>query len=244
MSRRSLWLALSLAALAAIAAPSALDAQVMRMQMAEGTDVLRLHAGHILILRQSAEGVMVETIMREGGAAVALDLRKGDRLRAIDGVAIGSLAEATQAYRKVATGQVVSLAVQRGTEARSVRFPKPAPAAEGERTMAVQGAGGAGVGAWTTAGGNSATRLDIAGAQIEENGEGMPQVVNRTSHPAASAVALRVGDVVTAIGGRSIPALAGLVMRYGEVPVGGEVVLTVQRGSETVEVRFPKPADK
>lgn len=239
---------LLLAAAAALNAPRALHAQTVRMRAADGAEVLRLDGGHLLILRESGGTVVVESLLREDGQAAALDVRKGDRLRAVDGAAVATLRDAVQAYQRVATGQLLSLSLLRGADARVVRVAKPAPLPDGQRTLAIKSDGAAaaagGAGAWTTAGSGAAATVSIAGAQVGENDQGMPAVTHRTAHPAASAVALRVGDVVTAVNGRSLAALAGLVKLYGDIAVGQEVVLTIRRGSEELQLRFLKPEDK
>ena len=84
----------------------------------------------------------------------------------------------------------------------------------------------------------------IAGAHIRDNGQGMPEVVFRGSDPAADRVSLRVGDVVVAVNGRGISALAGLEFFYDQVASGDDVVLTIRRGGAEEVVRFAKPAGR
>jgi S1-C subfamily serine protease len=67
-------------------------------------------------------------------------------------------------------------------------------------------------------------------------------VTHRGSDPAAATVGLRTGDIITAVNGQPIAALAGLQLLYDRASVGAELVLTVTRNSTVIEIRFPKPA--
>jgi C-terminal processing protease CtpA/Prc len=107
--------------------------------------------------------------------------------------------------------------------------------------MAVTGSGG-GAGAWTTTAGSDGATFGFLGAEIGENGEGLPEVVNRRAHPLGGTVGLRVGDVITGFNGGPISALAGLKMKYEAAAAGTRIVLKVRRASEIVEVSFVKQA--
>jgi S1-C subfamily serine protease len=111
--------------------------------------------------------------------------------------------------------------------------------------MAVSGAPGQAPGAWVTAGQPSdVEEMQIAGARIRNNGDGLPEVVARGSHPAAAAVPLRTGDVIVSVNGKSIAALAGLELFYQPLDAGAEVTLVVRRSGREETVRFRKPNDR
>lgn len=224
-----------------ILSPAPVRAQQFSVSSAAGV-VVALPDGRLAVLVQSAEGVTVDgLVMGEGVPGAALDIAKGDRVLRIQGVAANALADVERAWDAAPTGAEVTLVLRRGSAPEhAVRFAKPAPGSG--RRMAVAG-GGAGTGAWVSADGPSnVTEMTIAGAHIRNNSEGLPEVSHRTSHPAAAGVALRVRDVIVAVNGKGIAALAGLELLYGKIEAGAEVELTVLRNGTQMNVTFTKPA--
>ncbi len=214
-------------------------AQTMTMRAGDGL-VLRVGVGSQVVVKTEGGAVVVEGVVNDA-AGSGPDLVRGDRIVRAMGTPIATTEALLNAISGVEVGAVVRLGIVRGAQAEReftfARQPRPSGA-----TMAVAGGEGAGQGAWTTAGSGGAAGFSIAGAGIIENNEGMPEVSHRGAHPAAATVALRAGDVITQVDGRSIAALAGLTMLYEKVAVGARVRLTVQRGGEVVEVAFDKPA--
>lgn len=204
--------------------------------------VIPLPGGRIAIL-QTIEGSVVVHGLVDGPAdsSAALDIAIGDRVTRFQTLRNPPLDSIRAGFRAIAAGAEVMLGLVRGAAAeRVVTFPNLAPG--NRQVMAVSG-GGAGAGAWVTGGAPSEVQeIVIAGAHIRNNAQGMPAVTHRSAHAAASTVALRVGDVITAVNGRPIAALAGLELLLGRAAVGEEVTLTVTRANATVSIRFPKPA--
>jgi serine protease Do len=230
--------------LAASIAFSRLEGQQMTMSSAGG-EVIGLATGQFAVLKTASDGVVVDNVITDPApaGAVRVGLEAGDRIVALQGEAVVALDLFVAAYRTIAQGTEITLRLSRAGRETAIRFPKPAPQ---QRMMAVGGAAGGPAGAWSAAspGGAAASTVTIAGAHIVENTQGMPEVSHRASHPAAASVALRVGDVITAIDGRSIAALAGLQLFYAAVPIDAEVTLKVRRANQDITVTFRKPADK
>ncbi|MGE0440437.1 MAG: PDZ domain-containing protein [Gemmatimonadales bacterium] len=224
---------------AAFVAASPLAAQGFTMSGAGGA-ALPLPDGRLAVL-QPVDGVLtVKTLVDGQGPGAAVDIAVGDRLVRIQDRDQPTAEQLTALLEAIPAGGEVLLRLVRGAAApREVRFPKPA--AGGGRAMVVTGGGGAGAGAWVTGGGDAPESLAIAGAEIRENGEGMPEVMSRRSDPAAVAVPLRVGDVIVAVNGRSIAALLGLTKFYGDAAAGSRIELTVVRGGRKMPIAFVKP---
>lgn len=231
-----------LALIAALIAPLGVRAQQTTMSRADG-EVIGIAPGRFAVLKAVSGVVTVDNVTTDPGTQSArVDLQAGDRLKSIQGQPVAELSSLLTSYRAIPTGSEVTLLVIRSGSDVAVTFRKPAPQA---RMMAVGGgAAGMPAGTWATAGSGASTSLSIAGANIIENQQGMPEVSHRTSHPAATTVPLRTGDVITRINNSPIAALLGLQMVYDKLAAGAEVRLSVQRGGETVQVSFSKPADK
>lgn len=208
-----------------------------RMQAMQG-EPLPLVAGQVAILQQQGAEIVVAGVVVDGDGP-RVDVQRGDRLRRFQQSTASDLVAVMQAFKALPVGAMVTLELQRDARTVSVRLPR-AEAPAGPMMIVGDGTSG-GAGAWTSSGGSS-KGFGIAGAQIIENEEGMPEVTHRAAHPASTTVSLRAGDVITAIDGRPIAALAGLEMLYGRVPAGTTVTLTVKRGKEQVSVAFAKPA--
>jgi len=197
-------------------------------------------------VRDGASGVVVASVIADSSAAAsAPDVRADDRIVAILGKPVTSLVHLMAAYDSATVGASITLRIARGSAPEHMlRFPKPAPAAGGQRMMVVGGdAGGAGV--WSMSNAPAGVgRVVIAGAHLADNTQGMPEVTHRESHPAASMVPLRIGDVVTAVNGASVAALRGVELLYGRLSVGDSVQLVVKRGGSELVLRFAKPADR
>lgn len=219
------------------AAPAA--AQQFSVSSAEGL-VLTLPDGRLAVLQSGANGVTVRGLVDgEPKSGDRIDIAIGDRVVRFQGLANPALERIKAAYEGLAVGGEVVVGLARGDGERVIRFPKPAPGAG--RLMAVAGASG-GAGAWTSSDGASGAKaVVIGGVHVRENTQGMPEVTHRESDPAAASIALRVGDVITSLNGRSIAALAGLEKLYQEVAAGASITLVVQRGGQPVEVAFRKP---
>ncbi len=216
--------------------------QQMRMERAEGS-VLVMPGGRLAVVVPDSAGLSVRGVV-EGDASVPgakVDIEEGDRIVSLQRVRMADMTRFMAAWDSIPEGTDVALGILRDGREHVVRFPRP-PQATGERHIAVAGAGG-GAGAWTSAapGAGGSTEVVIAGAHIRSNGQGMPEVVFRGSDAAAAAVPLRVGDVIVAVNGRSIAALAGLELLYGPLATGADVTLKVRRGDADEVVRFAKP---
>lgn len=224
---------LRIALLGALLAARLTSAQQMTMRMSNG-EVVATGPGQLLVVAARDSAVVVDGIVGD----VALDVRKGDRIVALQGMRVTDLSAFLATYRAVAVGGEVTLAIERASARHVVRFDKPAPMTNA--TMAVtNGAGGAG--AWTM-NAPATGGVSILGAEISENGEGLPEVTNRKSHPLAATLPLRVGDVLTAFNGRPLASLSGLQLWLDRVKVGEQVTLTVRRGTDVLTFTFAKPA--
>lgn len=213
-----------------------LAGQQMTMRMSGG-EVLAVGQGQVLIVKAEGRDVIVDGVVADGGTGPRVE--RGDRIIRFQGGAIASVQELMAAYRAAAVGTPMVLEVRRGAATHEVRFNKPVLAAG--TTRAVTGAGNSGAaGAWTSSAGG-ANAFALLGAELTENGEGLPEVVNRGAHPLASQLALRVGDVVTELNGHPIVALDGLRKWYSEVAVGQQVTLKALRRTETLTFTFTKP---
>jgi S1-C subfamily serine protease len=202
--------------------------------------VMAVAPGLLLVLRAEASAVTIDGVVADSGGGAPVDLQRGDRITSFQGIRGLTIERIMAAYDSATTGTEIAIGIVRtNASERVVRFSKPAVARGAPRTIAV--GAGVGTGAWASSAA-AAAAFEIAGAHIRENDQGMPEVSHRASHPAAATVPLRVGDVVTAIDGRKVAALAGLTMHYERATVGAEVRLTVARGKDSVEVKFNKPA--
>lgn len=211
--------------------------QTMTMRASAG-EVMAVAPGQLLVVNGAGDRVTVEGVVVD--VASTVDVRQGDRIVRFQGAEVRSLAALIAAYRAVAAGTPLTLGIRRGAIAHEVRFTKPAASAG--PTMAVQGGGGAsGAGAWTRSDG-AAEGFTILGAELKENNEGLPEVVNRTAHALASSLPLRVGDVAIEMNGRPIAALAGLQKWYAEATQGQSITLKIRRGAATHSFTFAKPA--
>lgn len=222
--------------------PAGLEAQQFSISSSGGV-VLTLSDGRLAVLQlRNGEIVIDGLVPPEREAGTPLDLRVGDQVVRFQADAEPTLARIEEAWKAVPTGAEVVIGVRReGGGTRMVTFAKPAET--GGRRMAVSMGGRSGAGAWVTGEGPSnVTEMVIAGVHLRNNAQGMPEVTHRSSHPAATSVSLRAGDVVTAVNGRGISALAGLELLYGRIGVGEEVLLTVTRAGAEVTVTFAKPA--
>jgi S1-C subfamily serine protease len=226
---------LFVAAVATVVGAASLGAQQLTMTRANG-DLLPLGGGHVAVLDGDSSGVKVTGVVAGSSTAVP-DVKQGDRVVAIQGRRASSLDSLMSSFRAIALGDLVELELERAGKAIVVRFPRVA--VEG-RGLAVQGGAG-GAGAWVTASDSQRRGFSIAGVHFRENAQGMPEVSHRESHPASASIALRAGDMITAVNGRSIAALAGLEMVYARTSVGERVTLRVKRGHETLELSFSKP---
>lgn len=216
-----------------------------QMQMIQGSGgVLDMPGGGALVVVAEGGALVVRGVV--AGTVVGdqvVDLLEGDLIVSLQGAAVATAEDLQVQYEALAEGDEVVLEILRNGERREVRFARPDREAGSKHVVT---GGGSGAGAWTAAGPGrySADEVLIAGARIRNNAEGMPEVVLRGSDPAAASVELRVGDVVTGVNGRSIAALAGLEMLYGEAAPGAEVTLTIRReGAERI-LRFIKPAGR
>lgn len=207
---------------------------------AAGT-VIPLPDGRLLILNSDPAGVVIGGLVDQASpAATRLDFAAGDRVTRFQGTGSPRLAGVDSLYRATVAGSEVTIELRRGTLSHTVRFLRSPASAE--RTMVISSPGKKDAGAWVTGGGSDDSEdLEIAGAHIRDNGEGLPEVTHRSSHPAMAAVPLRPGDVITTINGQSIAALAGLRLGYDRLVAGDSVQLTVTRSGRPVTVVFTKP---
>lgn len=213
--------------------------------MSQGSgEAIIIAAGQFAVLKEQQSAVIVDNVIVDGqNGAARIDVRVGDRIVALQDTPTTRLTQFTQAYRAISAGTSVTLRVSRPQGEVVLRFPKPEERGD-QRLLVVGGADKAAPGAWATASSETAKSFVVAGANFKENSEGMPEVSYRTAHPAAATLALRVGDVVTAVNGRSIAALAGLELIYNAEAPGTRMRFTVRRGDTMLDVDFVKPADK
>lgn len=221
-----------------------LDAQGFTMQQAEGA-VVPLGDGRTMVLQMVGTALTVAGFVADSAStARPLDLALQDVITAFGGIEKPGLAQVNEVFEKTPIGRPLSVTVQRAGKEHTVTFTRVAAAAASNR-MTITAGGAAGVGAWVTGGAESqVTELEIAGSRIRENSQGMPEVVSRGSHPAAATVALRTGDVLVKFNTRPLYALAGLTKFYGEVAVGADITLVVQRGGSEETITFKKPAGR
>jgi len=210
---------------------------------ASGAKVIVLADGRMAVLKPGPAGAVIDGLVdgeRPNGAPT--DLRVGDVVIRFQRIVAPTPDSIAAVFDATPVGAEVALAVLRDGAERTVTFRRPATAA-GSR-IAVTAPNAAGAGAWVTGAPATNVSFAIAGFGFRENGEGLPEVTHRVSHPAGASVGLRTGDVVIAFNGRPVAALAGLHKWYGEAPEGGEIALTVTRGAQTTVLKFAKPADR
>jgi len=219
-------------------------AQGFTVTAADGI-VIVLGDGRLAVLRTDRNGVVVSGIVPgEKPTAATVDVQVGDRVVGIQQETNPPLDRISATYEGLSAGAEVLLTLQRGSAApHQVRFPRPATVPAGARQAVMSGDKPGAAGAWVSAGAPSGvTEMVIAGTHIRSNDQGMPQVMLRASHPAVASVPLRTGDVITAVNGKSIAALAGLEKFYQPIEPGGAVALTVTREGREIQVAFRKPA--
>ena len=207
--------------------------------------VIMLADGRWAVLRQEGGAVFVKGVVRgEGNNGPFLDVVPGDRVAGFQEQANPTLDRITARWGALPAGAEVLLTLARGNAApHKVRFARPAPSpGDSARTVTFQGRPD--VGSWVSAGSpGTVPEMSIAGARIRNNKDGMPEVMSRGSHPAASTVALHTGDVITAVNGKAIAALAGLEKSYQALGSGDEVTLTVTRAGQAKAITFRKPSE-
>lgn len=205
--------------------------------------VIVLADGRLAVIKPGPSGPVVEGMV-DGDRLVSktVDLQAGDIILRFQNIAAPTADQIEAAFDAAPVGTELTLAVRRGGTERVVSFLRPAT--PGGSRIAVAAPSGTGAGAWVTGAPSGNANFTIAGTHFRENEQGLPEVSHRTSHPAGVAVALRTGDVVAAFNGRPVAALAGLELWYGQVPPGGEIVLSIVRTGQTVTVKFAKPADQ
>lgn len=225
--------------------PALATAQGFTAQRAEGA-VIPLGDGRTMVLQVANGALTVAGFVADDSASSTrqVDVALQDVIVSFGGMAKPGIAQVNEAFEKAPVGKELSMTVQRGGREHVVTFTRVVAAAASNR-VTISAGGSSGLGAWVTGGASAnVSEMDIAGARIRENSQGMPEVVSRGSHPAAATVALRTGDVIVKINARQIPALAGLNLFYGEVAVGGDITLVVQRGGREETITFKKPADR
>lgn len=231
-----------LAAASIMAAPGGAHGQQMQMRMGGGS-LITLPGGRLLVLASEAGGVVVRGVVDQSAAAVGgavVDLAEGDRIVSFEDLQAPTAEQVVAAYDAIPEGAEVEMRVERDGVQRPVRFIRPAPTPSGQTMVVTDGAGGAG--AWTTLpAGGGAEEVVIAGAHIRNNDQGMPAVTFRGSDGSAALVPLRVGDVIIAVNGRGIAALAGLELFYNPLAPGDEVTLRVIRNGVEETLTFRKP---
>jgi hypothetical protein len=224
--------------------PTSAFAQQFTARISDGV-ILTLAVGRFAVLRSEGGSIVVSGVMNtEGNNTPRLNIEKGDRVVGFQSDVNPSLERIATTWTALPAGAEVLLTLARGTAApHQVRFTRPSPA-QGDTPMTVTFDGRPDAGAWVSAGSpGKATEVSIAGATIRNNREGMPEVVNRGSHPASSTVPLRIGDVITAVNGRSIAALAGLEKFYQPLKPGDEVTLALTRDGQPKSITFRKPSE-
>lgn len=227
-----------------LATSPSLHAQQFTVKADDGL-IITLPDGRFAVLRKEGGTVLVSGVVKgENSRGAFLDIAPGDRVIAFQSDASPSIERITTAWAALPAGAEVLLTLARGNAApHQVRFARPTPqAGDSARMITVNDRPDAG--AWVSAGSPSnVAEMSIAGAKIRNNKEGLPEVVSRGSHPAASAVPLRPGDVITAVNGRTIAALAGLERFYQPLKSGDEVTLTVTRDGQPKAITFRKPSE-
>lgn len=220
--------------------PSVAGAQEFSVTRAAGA-VLVLADGRQAVIGPTKRGVAVQGLIAGERASTApVDLAVGDLIVSFQGKPSGSADELVTSYERLPVGARVTMVVRRGDVERTITFERP-PLPAGKR-MAIAMRGSEGAGAWTSGGGPSdVTEVVIAGAHIRNNADGLPAVTHRTADPAEALVPLLVGDVITAVNGRTLAALAGLELLYGKIAAGANVTLAVLRDGRSLEVTFLKP---
>lgn len=205
--------------------------------------IIVLADGRLAVIKAGPGGPVIEGLIDgERSTGSPVDLRVGDIIVRFQNVASPTAEQIGAAFEAAPVGAEIGLAVRRDGSERVVTFRRPAT--PGGARIAVAAPGGAGAGAWVTGGSAGGRDFVIAGVHLRENDEGLPEVSHRTSDPAGATVALRTGDVVAALNGHPIVALAGLEKWYAQVPSGDEIVLTIIRAGRTMTVTFAKPADR
>lgn len=227
----------------ALFAPVTLFAQEYSLMVADGV-VIPLGDGRLAVLKNDKGAIVVSGLVGEKTTDAMLDIQMGDKVVGFQQQSNPTLERINADYEALSAGSIVLFSLQRGSAApHKVRYPRPdTPAGSNRRAVRFNGNPNAAAGAWVSASEPSkVTEMQIAGARIQNNTQGMPEVMSRGSHPAAATVTLRTGDVITAVNGKGIAALAGLEKFYQSLQPGDEVALTVTRDGREVQVTFRKP---
>ncbi len=230
-------------ALFAPLAPLALSAQEYSLMVADGV-VIPLGDGRLAVLKTDKGAIVVSGLLGEKTTDAALDIQMGDKVVGFQQLSNPTLERINADYEALSAGSIVLFSLQRGSAPpHKVRYSRPdTPAGSNRRAVRFNGNPNAAAGAWVSAGEPSkVTEMQIAGARIQNNKQGIPEVMSRGSHPAAATVTLRAGDVITAINGKGIAALAGLEKYYMSLQPGDEVALTITRDGREMQVTFRKP---
>lgn len=230
--------------LACAASPAGAQQQFSARQ-AEGA-VLALADTRLAVVMPANGRLEVVSLVGEATGPEHTDIQRGDVVLAVDGHSVSTFGDVTARFAAIEVGKPARVLVRRGTAERTITWNKPAQGRADGRQMVITSdapslTGGAG--AWTVQGPpQGGSEVVIAGIHIRENSEGMPEVAFKSAHPGQAQVALQSGDVITALNGRSIAALAGLEKLYGEAAVGSDVRLTVTRRGTGTTISFKKPA--
>lgn len=206
--------------------------------MSSEVALLRIAPDVSVMVRQVGDSVVFdassEAVLRARG------LQSGARVLSVGGALVARLQDLIAGIVAVPAGSEVTLSV-RGTNGPQIfRFERQPPATSGGASAA--NAGSSIPGGWTSAASQDTVDLNLGGANIRENSEGLPEVTHRVSHAAAATVPLRAKDVIVEINGHKVNSAAGFRTRVEATAVGTTLRLRINRAGEILDLGFPRPA--
>jgi serine protease Do len=208
--------------------------QVRRVEMGlSAQEVTPLLAAGLGLARDY--GVVVSDAAPGGPAAVA-GVRPGDLIDAVDGRPIDSLPAMAIAMYQHADGAPVRLTVRRGAELQTLQVAGVVPSRPDDQLQAM-----------ATPERNLVARLGILGVELGPELSKLAStlrrpdgviVAARMADPATVESGLQSGDVIYFVNQVSVRTLAGLRAAIDAIPVGGPVVLTLERQGKLTYLSF------
>ncbi|MEM7584142.1 MAG: PDZ domain-containing protein [Acidobacteriota bacterium] len=218
--------------LVCLMAASVLEAQqVLQRRIDPSTSLMMMELGAIAELEEGGGDVVLTTVLPKAvrpESNRALDVRQGDAVLMMNGERIRSLEALRELYEATPEGDEVKLALKRDARRFLVAFAKSS-AETGSGTGAQVRVVRAGPG------GGDVELLHEAHALL---GEAADQV--RVLALLTADGELEEGDVLVAVDGQAVAALADFRKAYQATPLGGSLDLTWRRGEETLELEVTK----
>ncbi|MEM9827313.1 MAG: PDZ domain-containing protein [Planctomycetota bacterium] len=204
----------------------------------------------INVVEDKTEGVVMVESLRDDSPARRLDIRKGDLILAINGVAVQTIADASRQLVGARVGQRMTLIIRREDRIRSVDVPliglpvdEVGRAPLGEQPSVGQTGSGQPKVGQTGSGQPSVDRIGIGQPSVDRIGievADLPgvrgsQISTLAPTSPAAAAGLQVGDRIVAVNGRLIRDSATLQDLLPRLPDGTPVAIRIIRGSQILQ---------